>query len=203
MAYASLAELIDGYGAGLTRTVQHEGMNPMMFHKTALTLAASLMLFGSASAQAPAPAAPAAPSVVVTEPVMRLARELVDASGIGRSFDGVMPDIALRIRQNFVNTRPEIIKDMDDTLVALLPEVRTRRGEMVERVARNIGGIFSEAELKDVVVFFNSPTGKKYVNSQPEILGQIMSSMEPWIQQTSEFFLNRFREEMRKKGHTV
>lgn len=175
----------------------------MMFHKPALVLAASLMLLSPAFAQAPAPAAPGVAATAVPETVMRLARELVDTTGIGRSFDGVMPDIALRIRQNFANTRPEIVKDMDDTLVALLPEIRTRRGEMVERAARTIGSLFNEAELKDLMTFFNSATGKKYVNSQPEILNQIFAVMDPWIQQTSEFFLNRFREEMRKKGHTV
>jgi hypothetical protein len=177
----------------------------MMFHKPVLALAASLLMLGPVLAQAPAPAPPAsAPAAVaVPEATMRLARELVDASGIGRSFDSVMPDIALRIRQNFASSRPELLKDMDDTLVALLPEIRTRRGEMVERAARSMGGLFSEAELKDVLAFFTSTTGKKYVNSQPEILRQIFAAMEPWMQQTSEFFLNRFREEMRKKGHTV
>ncbi|MGL4440864.1 MAG: DUF2059 domain-containing protein [Bosea sp. (in: a-proteobacteria)] len=176
----------------------------MIFHKPAFALAATLLWLTPAMAQAPA-AAPTAPAVaaVVPEAQLRIARELVDLTGIGRSFDGVMPDIALRIRQNFANTRPEIIKDMDDTLVALLPEIRTRRGEMVERAARTLATLFNEAELRELSAFFNTPAGKKYVNSQPEILNQIFSTMDGWIQQTSEFFLNRFREEMRKKGHTV
>jgi hypothetical protein len=31
----------------------------------------------------------------------------------------------------------------------------------------------------------------------------VFQAMEPWMQQTTEFFLTRFREEMRKKGHTL
>ncbi len=171
------------------------------------SFAAALALAGLAAspllAQAPAPAAPAGvPVTAVSEPVLRLAREVVEGSGLAKTFDVALPDIALRIRQNFAN-RPEIAKDMDDTLVALLPEVRTRRGEMIERSARAIGSAFTEAELRDLVTFFNSPTGKKYVGAQQGLLDQVFQFLEPWMQQTSEFFLTRFREEMRKKGHTV
>jgi hypothetical protein len=167
----------------------------------ALLAGASPFLAAPALAQAPAPAAPAA--VAIPEAQLRIAREIVEAAGIARSFDAAFPDFALRIRQNFAASRPEIVKDMDDTLVALMPEVRTRRGEMVERSARAVAAPFSEAELRDILAFFNSAVGKKYVNSQPAMLAQIFQAMEPWMQQTSEFFLNRFREEMRKKGHTV
>lgn len=171
------------------------------------SFAAALALVGLMAsplmAQAPAPAVPAGvPVTAVSEPMLRLAREVVEASGLAKTFDVALPDIALRIRQNFAN-RPEIARDMDDTLVALLPEVRTRRGEMIERSARAIGSAFTEAELRDLVTFFNSPTGKKYVGAQQGLLDQIFQFLEPWMQQTTDFFLTRFREEMRKKGHTV
>jgi hypothetical protein len=167
----------------------------------AVAVAAS---FIAAPALAQAPAAGANPPVTaVPESALRLGREIVEASGIARSFDSVMPDIALRIRGNFANTRPELLKDMDDTLVALLPEIRTRRAEMIERSARSLGGLFTEAEMREMLTFFNSATGKKYVNAQPQLLQVIFEAMEPWMQQTSDFFLTRFREEMRKKGHTL
>lgn len=175
----------------------------MMFRTLTLALAASFPMLGSTMAQAPATPQAATPAATaVPEPLLRLGRELVEASGIGRMFDSVIPDIALRIRQSLAS-RPEIGKDMDDTLVALVPEIRTRRGEMVERAARTMGSIFTEAEMRDYLTFFNSPSGKKYVISNTEVLNQVLANMDPWMQQTSEFFLNRFREEMRKKGHTL
>jgi hypothetical protein len=157
-----------------------------------------------AQTPAPAPAPNANPAVTaVPESAVRIGRDIVEASGIARSFDAVMPDIALRIRGNFANTRPELLKDMDDTLVALLPEIRTRRAEMVERSARSLAGMFTEPEMREMLTFFNSATGKKYVNAQPQLLQVIFEAMEPWMVQTSDFFLTRFREEMRKKGHTL
>ena len=181
----------------------------MKFRSFAAVFALVGLAAGPVLAQAPAPApaaAPAAPAAApvtaFTEPVLRLAREVVEASGLSKTFDVALPDIALRIRQGFAN-RPEIAKDMDDTLVALLPEIRTRRGEMIERSARTIASAFTEAELRDLVTFFNSATGKKYVGAQQGLINQVFQFLEPWMQQTSEFFLARLREEMRKKGHTL
>ncbi len=173
-----------------------------LFAAAALGLAMVATPMIALPAQAQAPATPP-PVTALSESAVRAARDMVEASGIARSFDAVMPDIALRIRGNFANTRPELVKDMDDTLVALLPEIRTRRAEMVERSARSLAGMFTEAELREMLTFFNSATGKKYVNAQPQLLAFIFEAMEPWMQQTSDFFLTRFREEMRKKGHTL
>ncbi len=115
----------------------------------------------------------------LSESHLNLARQLIESSGIARGFDGAIPDIALRIRQNFANSRPEILKDMDDTLVALIPEVRTRRGELIERTARQIGGLYTEAELREINTFFNSPSGRKYVNAQPQMMEVVMGGMQP------------------------
>jgi uncharacterized protein len=169
---------------------------------------AAFLLVGAAQAQTPAPnlapaPGPTAPATAVSEGQLRIARELVELTGIGRSFDAAFPDIALRIRQTFAPTRPELVKDMDDTLIALIPEIRTRRGELVERSARSLGSQFSEAELRQLQTFFISDIGKKYINAQPQLLQDVFAAMEPWMQSTSEFFFNRFREEMRKKGHTL
>lgn len=155
-------------------------------------------------AQAPAAPAPSGTAAVpLPESQLKLSRDLIEATGIARTFDAALPDMALRIRQSFAAQRPELMKDMDDTLVALLPEVRTRRGEMIERSARAMGVLFTEAELKELTTFFASASGRKYVALQPQLLNEVFTAMEPWMQQTSEFFINRFREEMRKKGHTI
>ncbi len=171
-------------------------------------LALSALLASPALAQAPATApapvpAPATPLVALPESQLRIAREVIESTGISRSFDGAFTDIALRIRQNYAAAAAPLLKDLDDTLVALLPEIRTRRAEIIERSARGVAVVFSEAELKEINAFFTSAVGKKYVNNQPQFVNQVFQSMETWMQQTSDFFLARLREEMLKKGHTL
>jgi hypothetical protein len=176
-----------------------------------LTRLATLLVAGTAAfavpamAQQPAPAAPPAvsPTVNIAESHMRVARDVVEASGMARSFDAVLPELSLRLRQNFAASRPEIIKDMDDTLVALAPEIRARRSEMIDFAARALASRMTEPELRDTSTFFNSASGKKYVNSQPALLDDVLRGMDEWMQRTSEVLMSRFREEMRRKGHTV
>ncbi|MCO4054082.1 MAG: DUF2059 domain-containing protein [Bosea sp.] len=168
----------------------------------AALVAASAFVAAPVAAQT-APSTPSVTAQPAAESHLRVAREFLEASGIARTFDAAFPDMALRIRQNFSAARPELLKDMDDTLVALLPEIRTRRGEIIERTARLAATAFPEAELKELNTFFNSTIGKKYVNVQIQLLNDVFQAMEPWMQQTTEFFLTRFREEMRKKGHTL
>jgi hypothetical protein len=134
---------------------------------------------------------------------LALAREVVELSGFAKSFDAVLPEFALRIRQNFAPTRPEIIKDLDDTLVALQPEVVTRRAEMIDRSARLFAARLGEADLRDIVAFFKSPAGQRYVASQPAILDGLFQVMQNWMQTTSDFLLGRVRQEMQKKGHSL
>lgn len=178
-----------------------------MIRSTLVALAVAVTLGAPAFAQAPAPAAPAAPPVTAAaalpESHVALARQLLELSGIVNGFDNAIPDIALRIRGSFAASRPEIVKDMDDTLIALIPEIRTRRAEIIERSARQTATLFSEAELREIVAFFGSASGRKYVQQQVPMTQAIMQGLEPWVAATSEFFVTRFREEMRKKGHTV
>lgn len=152
---------------------------------------------GQAAATAPTGTADPTPAH------LGLAREVVELSGFAKSFDAVLPEFALRIRQNFAATRPEIIRDMDEILVQLQPEVVARRAEMLDRSARLFAARMGEADLRDVVTFFKSPAGQRYVASQPAILDALFQVMQNWMQTTSDFLLGRVRQEMLKKGHAL
>ncbi len=61
----------------------------------------------------------------------------------------------------------------------------------------------TEAELKDVAAFFKSPSGVKYVQTQPAILDDIVREIATWSQNLSEYILIRARAEMGKRGHQL
>jgi uncharacterized protein len=134
---------------------------------------------------------------------LKAAREVVVGSGIARSFDAVARDVAQRIRQTTVLTRPELEKDLDAVLLALKPEIDARAQEMIVIAARAFAERLSEPELTDTASFFKSATGQRYVNAQPLILDQLGRSMDTWVQTASETLMTRVREEMRKRGHTL
>src|SRR5687767_3180542 len=93
-------------------------------NRLALVLAATLGLSAPALAQAPArPAAPPAAAPAPAAPAaaqpsashLALARELVNVTGMARSFDPMIPALQDQLKQAMV-TRPELTKDLNEVL---------------------------------------------------------------------------------------
>jgi uncharacterized protein len=167
-----------------------------------VSLAFSMGL-GLGIAHAQAPATPAAPPISITESHLQAGREVVLNSGMSRSFDAILPQFVAEVRQTFTTTRPELTKDLNDVVELVRPELEAQKSDMVTRAARIFANRINEAELKDVAVFFKSTAGKRYVETQPQILDELFSEMQSWTQKLSEFVVARVRVEMKKKGHDI
>lgn len=169
-------------------------------------LAAALPGLASAQAQKPAakPAAPAAQPAPAAPNAnhLALAREVMLSSGIARSFDSIIPAFADQIRQQAV-TRPELAKDLNEVLAALQPEMELQKQRMVDTAAKIYADKLTEAELKDIAAFFRSPAGKRYVESQPAVLDEMVQAMQSWTQEVSEYVMVRVRAELGKRGHQL
>ena len=147
------------------------------------------------------PPAPA-PEPEVSASHLALAREVMLSSGIARSFDSIIPTMADQIRKNAV-TRPDLAKDLDDVLKSLDPEMELQKQRLINIAARIYAKRLTEAELKDIVTFFRSPAGKRYVETQPQILDDMVGAMQDWTQEVSEYIMVRTRAEMGKRGHQL
>lgn len=151
---------------------------------------------------APTPAAntPAGPTYTANH--LALAREVMLSSGIARSFDSIIPSFAEQIRKQAV-TRPEIQKDLDDVLVKLQPEMELQKQRMIDIAARTYASRLTEAELSDIASFFRSPAGKRYVETQPLLLDEMVHEMQGWTAEVSEYIMVRVRAEMGKRGFNL
>ena len=147
------------------------------------------------------PPAPA-PEPEVSASHLALAREVMLSSGIARSFDSIIPTMADQIRKNAV-TRPDLAKDLDEVLKSLDPEMELQKQRLINIAARIYAKRLTEAELKDIVAFFRSPSGKRYVETQPQVLDDMVGAMQDWTQEVSEYIMVRTRAEMGKRGHQL
>lgn len=150
-----------------------------------------------------APATPAAKTEPTVSPThIALAREVMFNSGIARSFDSIIPTFAEQIKKNAV-TRPELAKDLDEVLKGLQPEMELQKQRMIDTAGRIYARRLTEAELQDIVTFFRSPAGKRYVETQPQVLDELVGAMQDWTQEVSEYMMVRVRAEMGKRGHQL
>ncbi|PWB84357.1 MAG: hypothetical protein C3F11_01815, partial [Methylocystaceae bacterium] len=155
-------------------------------------------------ANAAAPAAAVAPPVAAAGPAqLALARSVVIDSGIASSFQVIIPQYLDQIGISLTRTRPELIADLNVVLANIKPEFDKKADEMIDSAAQLYLQRLSQKELEDVAAFFKSPSGRKYVGSQPILMNDMFVAMQAWSQKISVDMMTRVREEMRKKGHEL
>ena len=165
----------------------------------ALTIALAI-LATEALAQQPAPAAKGPPPSAAQ---VQLARDIIDASGAARAFDGVIPSIMQQAYASFLQQNPDLQKPLVESITAIRGDFEKRQPEIVALMAQAYASHFTEAELKELVGFYRTPTGKKLVTELPAVLEESFASTRAWGTKTSEEFINTLRAEMKKRGHTI
>lgn len=156
------------------------------------------------------PANVAAPGAVVASPAaapspaqLALARAVVIDSGIASSFQVIIPQYLDQIGLSLARTRPELVTDLNVILANIKPEFDKKADEMIDSAAHLYQQRLTQKELEDVAAFFKSPSGRKYVGSQPILMNDMFVAMQAWSQKISVDMMTRVREEMRKKGHDL
>jgi hypothetical protein len=163
----------------------------------ALTIALGMLATG-ALAQAPAPKGPPPSAAQV-----QLAREIIDASGAARAFDGIIPTIMQQAYASFLQQNPDLQKPLVEAITAIRGDFEKRQPEIVALMATAYASHFTEAELKELITFYRSPTGKKLVTELPGVLEESFARAREWGTKVSEEFIAALRAEMKKRGHTI
>jgi hypothetical protein len=132
-----------------------------------------------------------------------LAREVVLASGATRAFEGVIPSILQQSLSVFVQQNPDLLKDLTETVKGMSPDFEKRVTEIIDIVASVYANRFSEAELKDILNFYRSTSGKKLVATLPGVLEESFIKTQEWSARISEQIVVRLRADMKKRGHTI
>ena len=178
-------------------------MNRFLSHLATAAFAATLLSGGTTSVLAQAAGTPPAPTASAgSQSNLALARELVNMTGMSNIIDSMLPKFAIHVRRLTV-TRPELSKDLDQVLETLKPEIEAQKEDMVTTMARVYAANFSEAELKDIIAFFKTPSGRKYLASVPKLMDEISGETPAWYRRVSEFVISRVRAEMAKRGHQM
>jgi uncharacterized protein len=128
------------------------------------------------------------------------ARTIIVASGISKSFDVLVPQMLGMLERNVTATRPEIKDKLHATLLQLEPEFIKSEDSVINAAAVGLAKRLTPAELKDVVAFYQSASGKKYVEATPGMLEDVVAALEAWRQKLSTDMMTRVRDEMKKQG---
>jgi hypothetical protein len=131
------------------------------------------------------------------------ARELIELKGATNMFDPVVPGVIESGKNRFLQTNTSLSKELNEVAAQLRKEYAAKRTEISNEMARIYAQQFTEKEIKEAVVFYRTPLGKKLIEVEPRVLDQSMKNIENWAERFSEEVMGRFRAEMRKKGHNL
>lgn len=135
--------------------------------------------------------------------MVQLGREFIEANGSLRALDNVIPGFLGQVRDMFGTNNPDLIGELNKVTTDLKPEFEAKRNDLVMDIARVYARRFTEAELKELVGFYRSPTGKKFVGITPTVMQESFERMQAWQDKLSTEMVQRVRAEMRKKGHNL
>jgi hypothetical protein len=131
------------------------------------------------------------------------ARELVDTIKLADQFKVMMPMIFRQMKPAIVQNRPEVDRDFDALAPKLMDSMGARLDELQSAIVLIYASNFTEAELRDLIAFYKSPSGQKFLQKTPFVTQQTMTAGQKFGQSASADLQKQMREELRRKGHDL
>ncbi len=134
---------------------------------------------------------------------MATAQQLIKITGATTLFNPLVPGVVEQAKLLFLQQNPDLAKDLNEVAKKLRTEYAPRLSELTKHVANLYVRHFTEAELKQLLAFYQSPLGKKFLAQQPQIVDSSMKYAQGWANNLSDQVIVKMREEMKKRGHPL
>jgi hypothetical protein len=134
---------------------------------------------------------------------LALAKEFVELIDASRAFQSIPTAVIVQSAGTFLQSDPKLAKDLNEIAEALVVEFAPRRGEIPNEVIKLYATHFTESELKDLLTFYKSPTGKKLLTESQVILDEAVKKGEAWGLKLRDEVVVRIRAELKKRGHNI
>jgi uncharacterized protein len=145
----------------------------------------------AARAQQPSPA------------TVALAREVITIKGANSMTDPLVRGVIESVKNSLVPTNPNLTRELNDVATALHKEFDGRSSEVLEQMAQAYAARFTEQDLKDLLVFYKTPLGQKFIKEEPLALEDGLKRAQRWADAFADTVMTRMRSEMQKKGHQL
>lgn len=134
---------------------------------------------------------------------MKMAREIIDLKNTSTLMAPMVPGVIERVKSMLLQTSPTLRKDLDDVANNLRKVFAARTTDLLTDISWVYASRFSEAELKEILTFYRTPTGKKLIVQEPLAFDDAMAGLPGWQEKFGEEVIARFRAEMKKRGHDL
>ncbi len=116
-------------------------------------------------------------------------------------FDAILPFLSEQVQNRLILSRPDLFREIADTVETQALELTARRGELDSEVARIWARRFTESELETVAEFFDSELGAKYKQMLPQIGEELIAAGRRWTSRIGDELYELSLEDMERQGH--
>ena len=134
---------------------------------------------------------------------LKMAREIIDLKNATILFEPMVPGVIERVKSMLLQTSPNLRKELDDVSNNLRKVYAPRTTDLLTDISWVYASRFTEAELKEILAFYRTPTGKKVITQEPQVFDDAMAGLPGWQEKFAEEVIARFRAEMKKRGHDL
>jgi hypothetical protein len=93
-----------------------------------------------------------------------------------------------------------LAKDLNEIAEKMRADLAPRFAELSDEMAKLYATRFTDQELKAILVFYQSPVGKKLLDQQPNVVDDSMKFAQDWANKLSDQVIAQMRDELKKRG---
>ena len=131
-----------------------------------------------------------------------LATQLLEIKGGIGAYDPAIEGVIVHHKGILLQINSNLAKEINDVELLMRQEGAARREELHKEIALGYASAFTEQELKDMIVFYKTPLGKKMIEQEPKAGEDATRRAQIWIDKYAENVMTKMRAEMKKRGHT-
>jgi hypothetical protein len=146
---------------------------------------------------------PAAYAQQPSAAALSTAKEIVSATGATSLFTPLISGVIEQAKLLLLQQNPNLSKDLTEISNKMRTDLAPRFDELGNEMGRLYATRFSELELKDLLVFYKSPLGKKVLVEQPLIVDGSLKFAQTWANTLSDEVVAKMRAELKKRGHAL
>ncbi len=145
----------------------------------------------------------AVPAPAQSSDALAAAKTLMVLTKSADRFKAIMMSAMKILKPNIVENRPDVEKDYDVILPIVFERMNSRINEALDKVASIYASNFTVEELNELITFYRSPIGQKYLERLPGMTQESMLVGQEFGKDIGPELQQRIVEELRKKGHKI
>jgi hypothetical protein len=132
-----------------------------------------------------------------------IAKQIVDLKNVKGVFQPIVRGVVEKARDTYMQTNFMWSKDLNEVAAGMQKDFDPQVNELVNATARIYASHFTEAELRQLLTFYQSPLGQKMLTEEPKAIDESMANAGAWADNLSQDVMTKMRVEMKKRGHDL